>query len=166
MSAAVTEYVAFAPAGPFASTTIAVGAVNVGGETSTAHEWDAFPTLPAASVALTWKVCEPSPRPLRVAGDEQDANEPPSSAHENDPSFASKGIVAVELATVPVGPPVIDTVGAVVSCTTTLNEPLAVFPAASVAEHVTAVVPMPKLDPDAGEHEGTIEEGPSLAVTV
>jgi hypothetical protein len=142
------------------------GAVNVGPETSTTHDREAFPTLPAPSVARTWNVCEPSPSPLRTAGDEQAAKEPPSSAHESEPSFAPNGMVAVELATVPVGPPVIDTVGEVVSCTTTLNEPLAVFPPASVAVHDTVVVPMPKLDPEAGEHAGTMEVGPSLAVAV
>ncbi|MFN8224165.1 MAG: hypothetical protein U0R50_13070 [Gaiellales bacterium] len=122
--------------------------------------------LPAPSVALTWNVWEPSPRPLKAAGDEQEENEPASSEHVNVPSFAVNGMVAVELATVPVGPPVIETVGAVVSCTTTLNEPLALFPAASVATQLTAVVPIPKLDPETGEHEGTIEAGPSLAVAV
>jgi hypothetical protein len=41
-----------------------------------------------------------------------------------------------------------------------------VFPPASVAVHDTVVVPMGKLDPEAGEHDGTIEVGPSLAVAV
>ena len=51
LSAAVTVNVTIEPAGPFASTLTTDGAVNVGGETSTTHDCDAFPTLPAASVA-------------------------------------------------------------------------------------------------------------------
>src|SRR5204863_355545 len=46
--------------------------------------------------------------------------------------------------------------GAVVSCTVTLNVPVAVLPWASVAEQVTVVVPRSNVDPDAGEHDGVI----------
>ena len=36
--------------------------------------------LPAASVARTWKVCEPSPTPLYAFGEAHDENEDESSA--------------------------------------------------------------------------------------
>ena len=44
------------------------------------------------------------------------------------------------------------TVGACVSCTVTVNVQVPVFAAASVAVHVTVVVPTGKVDPDAGAH--------------
>jgi hypothetical protein len=37
--------------------------------------------------------------------------------------------------------------------TRTVNESVAVFPAASVAVHVTVVAPIGNVDPDAGEQE-------------
>jgi hypothetical protein len=40
--------------------------------------------FPAASVARTWNVCEPTASPEYAAGDVQAANAPPSSAHAND----------------------------------------------------------------------------------
>lgn len=42
--------------------------------------------------------------------------------------------------------------GACVSCTVTENEHVPVFPTASLAVHVTVVVPTGKVDPDAGTH--------------
>jgi len=42
--------------------------------------------------------------------------------------------------------------GSVVSWTLTLNDADEVFPCVSVAEQVTVVVVIPKVDPDAGEH--------------
>ena len=42
--------------------------------------------------------------------------------------------------------------GACVSCTVTENEHVPVFPTASVAVHVTVVVPTGKVEPDAGTH--------------
>jgi hypothetical protein len=44
-----------------------------------------------------------------------------------------------------------ESVGAVVSCTRIVNEPVAVLPAASVAEQFTVVVPIENVEPDAGE---------------
>jgi hypothetical protein len=44
------------------------------------------------------------------------------------------------------------TVGAWVSFTVTENEHVPVFDDASVAVHVTVVVPTGKVEPDAGEH--------------
>ena len=47
-----------------------------------------------------------------------------------------------------------ETVGACVSCTVTVNEhvPSGLFADASLAVHVTVVVPTGKVDPDAGTH--------------
>ena len=45
-----------------------------------------------------------------------------------------------------------ETVGACVSCTVTVNEQDPVFAEASVAVHVTVVVPTGKVAPDAGTH--------------
>ena len=44
------------------------------------------------------------------------------------------------------------TVGACVSLTVTVNEHVPVFDAASVAVHVTVVVPIANVEPDAGTH--------------
>src|SRR5690242_18130061 len=49
--------------------------------------------------------------------------------------------------------------GGVTSCTTTVNEALPVFPAASVAVHVTTVLPTWKTVAESGEHLGV--KGPS-----
>ncbi len=45
-----------------------------------------------------------------------------------------------------------DSIGTDASVTTTGNAHVAVFPAASVAVHVTTVVPGPNDDPEGGEH--------------
>lgn len=47
-----------------------------------------------------------------------------------------------------------ETEGLVVSCTTTWKVALPGFPCVSVALQVTVVVPIPKVDPEPGEHEG------------
>src|SRR5215208_1885234 len=44
-----------------------------------------------------------------------------------------------------------------VSCTMTLNEPSALFPAASVAVQLTVVVPNGNVEPEAGVHSGVTE---------
>ena len=59
------------------------------------------------------------------------------------------------------------TVGAVVSATTTLNVPVARFPDESVAVHVTGVVPIGNVLPDALlQATATVPSASSLAVTV
>src|SRR4051794_19216345 len=50
-----------------------------------------------------------------------------------------------------------DTTGAVVSTTVTVNEPLLLFPAPSVAVQWTVVVPSGNVDPDPGPHDGATE---------
>jgi hypothetical protein len=82
------------------------------------------------------------------------------------PSFVVNEKDASVEATVPVGPDVIATAGEVTSLTTTANEPLVVFPAASVAEHATDVVPSGKVEPDGGVQVGNRDVGPSAAVAV
>ena len=64
---------------------------------------------------------------------------------------------AVRTFTSDAGPPVIETAGGVLSVTTTLNVVAltAGLPAASVALHVTVVVPDGKLEPEAGAHVTT-----------
>src|SRR4051794_1507518 len=55
--------------------------------------------------------------------------------------------------------------GACVSLTVTVNMQLPVLPDASVAVHVTVVVPFENVEPDAGEHVGVPTPGQlSLAV--
>jgi hypothetical protein len=57
-----------------------------------------------------------------------------------------------------------ESTGASVSLTVTLNEHVAVFPAPSVAVHVTTVVPTANELPDAGEH--SMAEPGQLSVAV
>jgi hypothetical protein len=60
---------------------------------------------------------------------------------------------------------ILGAVGAIVSRTVTVKLPEDVFPVASVAVHVTVVVPSGKLVPDAGEHD-TDGLGSRLSVAV
>ena len=55
-------------------------------------------------------------------------------------------------------------VGAVVSCTLTVNEEVELLPWPSVAVTVTVVVPMAKVEPDAFEYVKVI--GPTASVAV
>lgn len=59
-----------------------------------------------------------------------------------------------------------ESVGAVASVTTTGNAHVAVFPAASVALHVTTVVPGPNDDPEGGEQTRFVPAQLSEAVTL
>jgi hypothetical protein len=140
--------------------------VSTGGVASMLHERVAVAVLPAASVARTRKVWDPSASEVYAFGDEHAEKPPASRLQVREPSFVVKEKVAAVLATAPLGPEVMETVGAVVSCTTTLNPPVATLPEASVAEHDTGVVPSEKEDPDGGVHVGVIGVGPSAAVAV
>ncbi len=75
--------------------------------------------LPAASLALTEKVCEPSESPVSSFGDEQAAQAPASSLHSKlDPSSVEEKEKLAELdAVTPDGPPEISVSGAAVSTT-------------------------------------------------
>ena len=60
---------------------------------------------------------------------------------------------------------VIETVGGFVSTTLTVNVPVALLPNESVAVHVTVVVPIEKVEPDAGVQTGVML-APVLEVAV
>jgi hypothetical protein len=107
--------------------------------------------LPCASVAEQVTAVVPSGNVLPEAG---------AHATATLPSTRSDAVGIVQAAAAPDGPVASSVMlegmplrlGAVVSCTVTLNEAEALLPCASVAEQFTAVVPSGKLLPDAGEH--------------
>ena len=75
-------------------------------------------TLPMASVANTWNVCEPRVTPLRLYGELQVLNEPVSTAHLNvTPASLEKWKLASVLSVEAGGPNVIAVVGGVTSTT-------------------------------------------------
>src|SRR5215217_3223526 len=112
--------------------------VEAGAVASIVHVNDAgvASVLPAASVARTSKVCEPSARPLYDFGEEQVVQEPPSIRHANvDPlSLELKEKLAAPALVGSAGCAVIVVFGAAVS-TVHVNEAgvASVLPAASVA---------------------------------
>jgi hypothetical protein len=115
-----------------------VGAAEIvvaGATVSIVHvELAAAPALPAASVALTWKVCEPSARPVYAFGLEQLANAPPSIAHwKVAPASELKLKVALALLLGFVGAAEIVVVGATVSIVHVKLAGALALPAASVA---------------------------------
>jgi len=57
------------------------------------------------------------------------------------------------------------TTGSVVSCTVTVNEAVPVLPAASLAVHVTVVIPIANVEPEAGVQVGPLVT-PMLSVAV
>jgi hypothetical protein len=96
-------------------------------------------------------------------------NAAPSSWHAVAPSDVVNANAASRVFTFPVGPDVIVTTGAVVSFTVTVKDfGVAGLPAASVAVHVTVVVPSGNCEPDEGVHAGITETlvapEPSVAV--
>jgi hypothetical protein len=105
--------------------------------------------LPAASVALTWKVCEPSARPLCALGLVQAEKVPLSSAHwKVEPvSLLVKLKLAFAEFVVPLGPAVIVAMGGVVSgavfwTVTATALAVVVFVAASRATAVRLWLPL------------------------
>jgi hypothetical protein len=109
--------------------------VAVGATVSIVHvKLAAVPALPAASVALTWNVCEPSARPAYAFGLVQLANVPPSSAHVNvAPASEAKPNEAPDDVLGFVGDDEIVTDGATESIVHVKLAGAPVFPAASVA---------------------------------
>ena len=72
--------------------------------------------MPAASVARTAKVCDPTGRSSYFFGDVHSAKAPPSKAHSNVPGSVALKVKSAEvLLVVPDGPPVIEVSGGVVS---------------------------------------------------
>jgi len=106
-------------------------------------------SLPARSIAFTWKVCVPTVSPLRVAvvARLNGVNVPPSRRQANwrlatgvRLSVPVKFKVAVGTLITPVGPPVIMVWGGVLS-TMTLRVAVDVVPARSLAVAPSACVP-------------------------
>jgi hypothetical protein len=103
--------------------------------------------FPAASVARTESVYEPSRRDAGVYGEEHVENVTPSRAHANvEPASLDENVkVGVESAVAPVGPPVIAVSGGVVSPGCTVHEWVAglgsTFPAVSVARTANVCAP-------------------------
>src|SRR3954468_18693387 len=101
------------------------GAVVSTGVVSTVHVRVAgeASVLPAPSVGPPLNVCEPSARPEYALGDVHAAYAPPSMRHSNvepDSVDANPRLADAEL-TVPLGPEVIDVLGAVVSAVVTVQ---------------------------------------------
>jgi hypothetical protein len=98
---------------------VTVGAVVSTGVVSTVQVWVAglASVFPAASFALTSKVCEPSERSLNVLGASQAAKVAPSRLHSKVESFSveENSKVAEALFTLPEGPSLMVVSGAVVS---------------------------------------------------
>jgi hypothetical protein len=125
---------------------------------------DAAPVLPRVSLAVHVTVVAPTANVAPLAGVQLTATLP------SIPSVA----VAVYVKAAPVAP-VASTValagtvttGPVVSVTVTVNDAAPLLPRASVAVHVTVVVPSGKIAPLAGVHvTGTAPSTASLAVAV
>src|SRR5918993_5935581 len=168
-SVAVAVYVISAPCGLVASAAGgADGSVNSGGMVScTLTVNEPVASFPAASVAEQLTVVVPN------------ANiEPQVRSHvtSTSPSTASVA-VAVYVISAPLASVASWVMsagkfnsGGVVSggvVTVTLNEPVASFPAASVAEQLTVVVPNANIEPEAGSHvTSTSPSTASVAVAV
>jgi hypothetical protein len=150
-SVAVTENVTVVPPALGVDTLIGAGRDSAGPAVSdTVTVNDDVPVLPFASVAEHRTGVAPKPKALPEAG---------AHVAEIEPLTRS---VAAGTAKVTVAPdaPVASTlrfgsaatVGAVVSVTVTENWDVPAFPWASVAEHVTVVMPTGNAEPDAGAH--------------
>ena len=120
--------------------------------TSVTVTWkEALPGLPCASVAVQVTVVVPTGKFAPEAG-EQDGVMGPSMLSVADALkvtlFPEATVVVVVMSEGTA------TVGLVVSWTVTWKVALPGFPCVSVALQVTVVVPIPKVDPEPGEHEG------------
>jgi hypothetical protein len=150
-SVAVAVYVTLAPSAPVAFMLISAGTVNFGAVLSCTVTMNvpAVAAFPALSLASQVTVVGPN------------ANvEPEAGVHDavNEPSTKSLA-VAVYVTIAPFGPVASigssvgsSKVGAVVSCTVTLNDFEALFSAASVAVQVTSVVPNGNVVPESCVH--------------
>ena len=136
-----------------ASAVMSDGRCNVGGVVSrTVTVEDDEPRLPAASVAVQVTVVTPNGKVEPDAGEQVAGRDP----------LTMSIAVAENVATAPAGPvasrvtgnPDIDTDGGVVSRTVTVEDAEPTLPAASVAVHLTTVVPSGKVEPESGEQVG------------
>ncbi len=151
-SVAEAEKFTTVPAASVVSTVISAGKFKAGAVVSTTVTWKlAVPVLPCESVAEQLTVVVPKANVDPEAGAQVGVREPSIL------SFAE----TVKLTTAPDGPvasAVISagtvTTGKVLSTrvTVTVKLSLAVFPLLSVAEQLTVVVPIGKVEPEAGEH--------------
>lgn len=131
------------------------GTVRLGAVVSlTVTVKDFEPVFPCASVAVQLTEVVPSPNVVPDAGEQLTGIEPLmlSFAEAENETTAPPGPVA----STEIGAGTV-TVGGIVSCTVTENEPESVFPCASVAVHVTFVAPKPNVLPDDGVQVGEID---------
>src|SRR2546422_5143005 len=131
---------------------MSVGRCNMGGVVSrTVTVDDAKPRLPTASVAVQVTVVVPNRKVEPDAGEQVEGRDP----------LTMSVAVAENVATAPVGPvasrvtgnPDIDTSGGVVSRTVTVEKAEPMLPAASVAIHLTLVIPSGKVVLEGGEQD-------------
>ena len=136
-----------APAGPVASTLAFAGTVTIGAPVSlTVTVNEAEPVLPCASVAVQVTTVAPIGNVEPLAGVQLAAITPSmlSVAETPNANTAPVGAVASSF----VLPGTLRTGGVVsIRTTDTVNVPVAVLPAPSVAEHLTVVVPIGKREP-------------------
>jgi non-canonical (house-cleaning) NTP pyrophosphatase len=122
---------------------------------------DVEPVFPAASVAVQVMVVVPKWKVEPEAGEQVVGREPltMSTAVAENVATAPEGPVASRVT----GSPDIDTNGGVVSRTVTVEEAEPTLPAASVAVHLTAVVPSGKVELEDGEQVG-VSVPPTMSV--
>jgi hypothetical protein len=133
-----------------------------------------LPWLLLASVAITRRVCEPSEYAevsrLKLYGEDVSvAFSSPSTYNFTletpTASLADAETVIVPDTVAPLAGVLIEVVGAVVSLTVTVNEPLAVLPLVSETEQLTVVVPSGNVEPEAGV-QLTVREPSTRSVAV
>ena len=112
---------------------------------------DAEPRLPKASVVLQVTVVVPNGKVEPDAGEHVEGRDPltMSMAVAENVATAPVGLVASRVT----GNPDIDTNGGVVSRTVTMENAEPMLPAASVAVHLTLVIPSGKVVPEGGEQD-------------
>ena len=110
-------------------------------------------TFPTASVARAESECPPSPSAEYDFGEAQASQSPASSLHSNEPdSVAESPNDAAAVATVPLGPLVIDVSGATVSTAHVRDAGVAsTLPSASIARTENVCAPSPSPEYDFGE---------------
>ena len=128
-----------APAADAAKTVMSPGSVSVGAVVScTVTSKDPLLVLPWASVAEHVTVVSPSGNASPEVASQSGVTEPSTASLALAPNVTAAPVDPVASTVMSPGSV---SVGAVVSCTVTSNDPLLVLPWASVAEHVTVVSP-------------------------
>ena len=128
---------------------VSVGvSVGVGIATSTVQVWIAGvgSLLPAVSVAVTWNVCEPLTRLLKVWGEPQSSISSPSMKQMYETASPDENVkVAESLFTMPEGPESMVVSGAVLSTVTTLALEVVELNPKSTARAVKLTGPSPTI---------------------